>query len=149
MNLWNGNRSMCSIFPRLIIVGPQKTGSTALLRMLSQHQHFRPSKESSTTYEELQFFSNDTLYLNGINWFVEELIQSFHIRFICRYLDQFSTDPMDSPTVINLEKSATYFDSLLVVKRIKALLPNVRLIMMLTEPGTRAYSRFQVEDNSI
>lgn len=47
-------------------------GTTALLRMLAQHRDLHPSKESSRTYEELQFFSNDTLYLNGINWSVEE-----------------------------------------------------------------------------
>ena len=46
---------------------------------------------------------------------------------------------------MNFEKSATYFDSLLVMKRIKALLPHVRLIMMFTEPGQRAYSRFHHE----
>jgi hypothetical protein len=51
---------------------------------------------------------------------------------------------MDSQRSINFEKSATYFDSLLAIKRIKALLPHVRLIMMFAEPGIRAYSRYQV-----
>jgi hypothetical protein len=50
---------------------------------------------------------------------------------------------MSEPS-INFEKSATYFDSILAIKRIKALLPQVRLIMMFTEPGARAYSRYQV-----
>ncbi len=45
---------------------------------------------------------------------------------------------------MNFEKSATYFDSILSIRRIKALLPHVRLIMMFTEPGARAYSRYQV-----
>lgn len=26
MNLWSGNHSMCSVFPKFLIVGPQKTG---------------------------------------------------------------------------------------------------------------------------
>jgi hypothetical protein len=59
-------------------------------------------------------------------------------------LNQFNTDNIDSQRSINFEKSATYFDSILAIKRIKALLPHVRLIMMFTEPGTRAYSRYQV-----
>jgi hypothetical protein len=46
---------------------------------------------------------------------------------------------------INFEKSATYFDSQLAIKRIQALLPHVRLIMMFAEPGIRAYSRYQVK----
>lgn len=60
---------------------------------------------------------------------------------LLRYLNQFN---MDSQRSINFEKSATYFDSLLAIKRIKALLPHVRLIMMFAEPGIRAYSRYQV-----
>ncbi|CAF0734572.1 unnamed protein product [Rotaria sp. Silwood1] len=129
MNLWNGNRSLCRIFPQFLIVGPQKTGTTALYSMLSQHPDLHPSKRNFITYEELQFFSNDTTYLNGINW----------------YLNQFDSDSIDSKWSMNFEKSATYFDSMLAMKRIKALLPNIRLIMMLTEPGTRAYSRYQHE----
>ncbi|CAF0881601.1 unnamed protein product [Adineta steineri] len=125
MNLWNGNRSMCEVFPKFIIIGPQKTGTTALHNMLSQHPDLYPSKKNSLTFEELQFFSNETIYLNGITW----------------YLNQFHTNEQS----VNFEKSATYFDSILAMKRIKALLPSVRLIIMLTEPGHRAYSRYQHE----
>ncbi len=89
MNLWNGNHSMCRVFPQFLIVGPQKTGlkemeffemeylneyllgTTALHNMLSQHPDLHPSKKSLTTYEELQFFSNDKIYLNGIDWLVK------------------------------------------------------------------------------
>jgi hypothetical protein len=61
-----------------------------------------------------------------------------------RYLKQFKSEISVSERSMNFEKSATYFDSILAMKRIKALLPNVRLIMILTEPGARAYSRYQV-----
>jgi hypothetical protein len=40
--------------------------------MLSQNPDLYPSKKSLITYEELQFFSNDTIYLNGINWLVSK-----------------------------------------------------------------------------
>ncbi len=71
---------------------------------------------------------------------------SFYRNYF-RYLNQFNTDAIESQQSINFEKSATYFDSILAMKRIKALLPNVRLIMMFTEPGNRAYSRYQVRIN--
>jgi hypothetical protein len=113
--------------------------------MLSQHPDLHPSKKSLTTYEELQFFSNDKIYLNGINWFIKKTKNDFSFyRSYFRYLNQFNTDDIESQQSINFEKSATYFDSTSAIKRIKALLPNVRLIMMFTEPGTRAYSRYQV-----
>lgn len=49
---------------------------------------------------------------------------------------------------MRFEKSATYFDSSLAIKRIRALLPNVRLIIILIEPGQRAHSRYQVSECS-
>ena len=45
------------------------------------------------------------------------------------------------------EKSATYFVSEQVAMRIKALLPDVKLITVLTDPALRAYSCFQVIAN--
>ena len=45
------------------------------------------------------------------------------------------------------EKSATYFASGEAVIRIKALLPDVKLIAILPDPGLRAYSCFQVIAN--
>ncbi len=46
-------------------------GTTALHSMLAQHPDLHPSKKRLITYEELQFFSNDKIYLNGIDWSVE------------------------------------------------------------------------------
>ncbi len=47
--------------------------------MLSQHPDLHPSKKSLITYEELQFFSNDKIYLNGINWFVKKRKDDYEI----------------------------------------------------------------------
>lgn len=74
--------------------------------------------------------------------------KDFLVRFSLgfRYLNRFDTDSSQSSSSTNFEKSATYFDSKLAIKRIRALLPNARLIMILTEPGARAYSRYQVRN---
>ena len=77
--------------------------------------------------------NNSVLFIVRLNFF--------------RYLKQFDTDTRRSFGSMNFEKSATYFDSSLAMKRIKALLPSVHLIIMLTEPGARAYSRYQVNLN--
>lgn len=78
--------------------------------------------------------------------YLYNLIKNYSTEFffLFRYLNQFNMDLEES---INFEKSATYFDSILVLKRIKALLPNIRLISIFTEPGNRAYSRYQVKLN--
>ena len=42
------------------------------------------------------------------------------------------------------EKSASYFSNQRVPRRVHALLPDIKLIVILDEPGTRAYSYYQV-----
>ena len=60
----------CSKLPSVIIVGPQKTGTTALLSFLKLHPQLQANYPTPLSYEEIQFFSNDNLYNQGIEWFV-------------------------------------------------------------------------------
>lgn len=115
-------KDKCQNLPDFVIVGPQKTGTTALMNFLKHHPTFLSSYDSPTTYEELQFFSSQN-YKNGLNW----------------YLDLFPDRPSDRKTLI-FEKSATYFTSSPTIPRIKALLPKIKIVSVLMEPGARAYS---------
>ena len=47
---------------------------------------------------------------------------------------------------ITFEKSATYFTHLLAPERIRVLLPDVKLIVILADPIKRAYSWYQVRE---
>lgn len=47
---------------------------------------------------------------------------------------------------ILFEKSANYFDSELAPKRVAALLPKVKIVIILMNPALRAYSWYQVID---
>ncbi|KAA3677528.1 uncharacterized protein DEA37_0009194, partial [Paragonimus westermani] len=115
--------------PQLIILGPQKTGSTALLHflrlnpsLLANHYQF------GTTFEELQFFSSDTLYSRGVRW----------------YMDQFEHSlPNHHERVVLFEKSATYFTHHKAPARLYALLPQARLIVLLRNPVERAMAWYQ------
>ena len=115
-------KEKCKNLPDFVIVGPQKTGTTALMNFLKHHPTMLSSYDSPTTYEELQFFSSQN-YKNGLNW----------------YLDLFPDRPSDKNTLI-FEKSATYFTSSPTIPRIKALLPKIKIVSVLLEPGARAYS---------
>ena len=117
-----GRKDKCKNLPDFVIVGPQKTGTTALMNFLKHHPTVLSSFDSPTTYEELQFFSSQN-YKNGLNW----------------YLDLFPDRPKEEKTLI-FEKSATYFTSSPTIPRIKALLPRVKIVSVLLEPGARAYS---------
>jgi hypothetical protein len=51
----------------VLIIGPQKTGTTALYQYLTMHPEFISSEKSIKTYEEVQFF-NGLNYLKGLDW---------------------------------------------------------------------------------
>ena len=112
----------CDSFPQMIIVGPQKTGTSAFQFFLSAHPDFSTSLPSDQSFEEIQFFNNDGYYLKGIDW----------------YKSRFPI--MARSSQVNFEKSASYYDKYKVPHRIKSLLPNVKILMLLRNPIDRAYS---------
>ncbi len=67
MDIWPHGRN-CSRLPSALILGPQKTGSTALQMFMSIHPNMSTSLPSAEKYEEVQFFSEKALYLKGIDW---------------------------------------------------------------------------------
>ncbi|VDM30800.1 unnamed protein product [Hydatigera taeniaeformis] len=110
--------------PAAVIVGPQKTGTTALLAFMAMHPNLQPNRFlSHSPYEEVQFFSDSAIYSKGVSF----------------YNNQF----LSPSTGINFEKSATYFDSSLAVVRMAALLPNAKIIVLLRDPLLRAHSWYQ------
>ena len=113
----------CKRTPKVLLLGPQKTGSTALLSFLVNLPQFSACYRDKETFEEIQFFSNTTRYLYGSNW----------------YQNRFPS----TPNTTLIDKSATYFDHELSPKRIHSLLPQSRLIIILRDPIHRAYSWFQ------
>ncbi|XP_074040411.1 N-deacetylase and N-sulfotransferase sfl [Leptinotarsa decemlineata] len=122
--IWSRNKS-CDSLPKFLVIGPQKTGTTALYTFLSLHPAIASNLPSPTTFEEIQFF-NAHNYLRGLDW----------------YMDFFPTDA-NSSTKYYFEKSATYFDGELVPRRVHALLPHAKLITILISPAKRAYSWYQ------
>lgn len=66
--IWSRNKS-CSALPHFLVIGPQKTGTTALYSFLSLHPALASNIPSPTTFEEIQFF-NANNYYKGLDWFV-------------------------------------------------------------------------------
>lgn len=58
----------CSRFPSLLVIGPQKSGTTALYSFLRIHPSVASNHLTQDHFEEIQFFSNNTLYLRGVEW---------------------------------------------------------------------------------
>jgi len=125
LEIWSPNKS-CSHLPKILIIGPQKTGTTALQAFMSLHPNLVTSLFSRPNFEEVQFFNNDTNYLRGLDWYMA-----------------YFPDRNSSKTVHYFEKSANYFDSSNGPLRISTLLPNAKIIFIAADPSLRAYSWYQ------
>jgi hypothetical protein len=127
LEIWPSHKE-CHL-PSVVVVGPQKTGTTALHQFLRLHPELLSNRPHPTSYEELQFFRNPN-YANGLDW----------------YMSFFPSAPLIKGTnrsFLLFEKSANYFDYPLAPKRMSYLLPNAKLIAILLDPIQRAYSWYQ------
>ncbi|XP_072921260.1 bifunctional heparan sulfate N-deacetylase/N-sulfotransferase 4 isoform X2 [Hemitrygon akajei] len=123
-DIWSKEKT-CDRLPKFLVVGPQKTGTTALYLFLIMHPAITSNFPNPKTFEEVQFFSGNA-YHKGIDWYMN-----------------FFPMPSNVTTDFLFEKSANYFHSEDAPKRAAALLPKVKIITILINPSDRAYSWYQ------
>uniref|UniRef100_A0A8C1T0Y4 [heparan sulfate]-glucosamine N-sulfotransferase n=1 Tax=Cyprinus carpio TaxID=7962 RepID=A0A8C1T0Y4_CYPCA len=123
-DIWSKEKT-CDRLPKLLVIGPQKTGTSALHSFLTLHPAITSNFPSPVTFEEIQFF-NGPNYHNGIDWYMD-----------------FFPFPSNVSTDFTFEKSANYFDTEVVPKRAAALLPRAKILALLINPVDRAYSWYQ------
>ncbi|KAK3889373.1 hypothetical protein Pcinc_006625 [Petrolisthes cinctipes] len=121
MQIWAKEKS-CDQLPKFLVIGPQKTGTTALYTFLAMHPAILANYPSPETFEEVQFF-NGKNYYKGIDWYMK-----------------FFPVPANSSAKFLFEKSATYFEGDVVPRRVRALLPAAKLVITIISPSKRAYS---------
>ncbi|XP_059846662.1 bifunctional heparan sulfate N-deacetylase/N-sulfotransferase 1b isoform X3 [Hypanus sabinus] len=124
-DIWSKEKT-CDRLPKLLIIGPQKSGTTALYLFLSMHPDVISNSPNPDTFEELQFF-NGPNYHKGIDWYME-----------------YFPIPSNTSSDFFFEKSANYFDSEVTPRRAAALLPRAKVISILISPADRAYSWYQI-----
>jgi len=135
--IWSPSKHhYCNITPSILIVGPQKTGTTALYTFLKLNPLLQSSKMSPLDFEEVQFFNNKH-YLKGVDWYFERFDDPSRENGAPNK----SVDPLAQ--VIYFDKSATYFDDPKVPRRAYELLPDALIITVLINPADRAYSWYQ------
>ena len=106
--------------PDFLVIGPQKSGTTALYQYISDHPQVYPASQ-----KEIFFF--DLKYKFGIDW----------------YKSHFPVFP--EKHFISGEASATYFNSKVTPQRIAELLPDIKLIFILRDPVERAISDYHMK----
>jgi Sulfotransferase domain len=107
--------------PDFLVIGAQRSGTTTLFRVLSQHpQVLRPTLSKGVGYF-------DTNYHQGRRWYTAH----FPLRLTARLRGQ-GTQVFES--------SGYYAFHPLAAQRIAADLPRVKIVMMVRDPVERAYS---------
>ena len=147
--IWSASKT-CQRLPDFLVIGPQKTGTTALYKFLQVHPSIESNFQSPTTFEELQFFSNNRNYEKGIDWYMSFFpsreLNNSAITSIQSNNEMSSNDDSiydEESLTILFEKSATYFDREVVPERAYELLPDAFLIAILISPAKRAHSWYQ------
>ncbi|KAJ8418386.1 hypothetical protein AAFF_G00140950 [Aldrovandia affinis] len=123
-DIWSKEKT-CDRLPKFLVIGPQKTGTTALHSFLTLHPAITSNFLSPVTFEEIQFF-NGPNYHHGIDWYMD-----------------FFPFPSNASTDYMFEKSANYLDSEVTPRRAAALLPRAKILALLINPADRAYSWYQ------
>jgi sulfotransferase family protein len=113
--------------PDFIIIGAQKGGTTSLYAYLSQHPDI-----ARALRKEIHFFNEH--YKNGLHWyrsfFPTSAAVDRHLRATGRRLQTGEATP-------------DYLFHPLVPERMHGVLPRAKLIVVLRDPVSRAYSHYQ------
>jgi hypothetical protein len=114
--------------PDYIIAGAQKSGTTSLWAYLSEHPDVDPPMT-----KEMSFF--DVNYDRGMNW--------YRMHFPLDTSEDANGDTR--PAMLTGESTAYYMFHPLAPARIAQELPRVKVILLLRNPVSRAFSHYQLK----
>lgn len=140
-NIGSDPKQQLHCIPSVLIAGTQKSGTTVLAALLSEHP-----KVSFSLQKEVHFFDVDRNYNKGIAYYLK------HFRTL---------DVVTSTTTTNnnkgggiqlplvAEATPFYIASRQSCSRIAELHPGMKLIVLLREPVARAYSEYQMKKRRV
>lgn len=104
--------------PNFAIIGAMKAGTTTVAMMLDDHPdaYLVPNKE-------VYFFDRDDVFARGIDWYRERFAGASGQKVVG-------------------EASPSYMFSAAAIERMAAVIPDAKLIAILREPVSRAYSQY-------
>lgn len=109
--------------PDFLIIGAQKAGTSSLYNYLIQHPEIYPRK----SFKEVRYFDRINDYRQGFSWY----LGNFPFKFETR-------------NRLNCDASPNYLYFEDVPQLIRQYLGEIKMIAMLREPVSRAYSAWQM-----
>eukprot|EP00042_Codosiga_hollandica_P051747 m.640987 g.640987 ORF g.640987 m.640987 type:complete len:314 (+) comp58344_c2_seq15:1588-2529(+) len=148
--------------PAFVVAGVQKSGTTALLGILTHHPQYAP-----TAKKEVHFFDNlmlpkDVVSAKDADRFLKVLPAYLDEPARAKYDAMLASDPespdtkaspnmprrllrtSDLGSFITGEATPSYVLKLQAIRYIKKLLPEARIVVILRNPIDRAYSEYQM-----
>ena len=118
--------------PSLVIAGFQKTGTTALASLLAENMGIRFPKQ-----KEVHYFDSNKGFRKGMAWYVRQFPEwDYHFH-----------DWQDPP--LYAEATPFYISSPIACERMARVLPDVKIVVMVREPASRAYSEWQMKKRRV
>ena len=117
------------LMPDFIIIGTMRGGTTSLYSYLTEHPNIGPAY-----MKEVHFF--DVYFSKGLHWYRAQFPSS---------VQKYYTERVQKQNFITGEASPYYLFHPHAPKRIAQTLPQVKLIVLLRNPVTRAYSHYYHE----
>jgi len=127
-----GDSDQWACLPSMLLIGAQKSGTTALFGHLLEHPEFRPAKPLSSVGidKEVHFFDTDHEWNAGPH----------------QYLSHFRTvSKAERSYFINADFSPSYMVKYSTLESIRELLPLARIVVMLRDPVKRVWSELKMK----
>uniref|UniRef100_A0A0N5APP7 Sulfotransfer_1 domain-containing protein n=1 Tax=Syphacia muris TaxID=451379 RepID=A0A0N5APP7_9BILA len=113
----SGHLSKAQRLPDCIIIGVRKGGTRALLDAVALHPQVRIVRH------EVHFFDVNQTYNKGLEWYRSQM-------------------PVVADAQVTIEKTPAYFTNVLAPQRVYKMNPNLKLILIIREPVSRAISDY-------
>lgn len=117
--------------PDFLVIGAKRGGTTSLWQMLLSHPQVMPMVPEAKNLKSSQFFTEQ--YRRGPRWFAGHFPSSWARQ---RHARRFGRSVVG-------EASPNYLWDPRVPERVRELLPEVRLVVLLRDPVARAFSHWQ------
>lgn len=118
------------VLPRIFIAGAQKSGTTSLYALLKQHPNILPPQ-----LKEPFFFGNDDRFERGLSSYLPNFPPAIAIH---------RAEKKTGHACMSFDATTNYLDHPLAAQRIKQLVPEARVIILLRDPVERAFSHYKM-----
>ncbi|CAM9344565.1 unnamed protein product [Ectocarpus sp. 13 AM-2016] len=139
--------------PSVIIVGARRSGTSTLFSMLSQH----PAVGSIAPEPRPEFLSgfmarDPEMFPQEAEWPGDNLEKELPASVLGKLLEEFARpytvsesrqEGVDAPILVTAAVSPGYFSSHLAPYRLKLVMPDVKIVVVLRDPTNRYYSELR------